>query len=125
MDKLHTISWTPVMIFLLFHIVTSSDSPCPACFMLEQYTSGKYRQYVSVPPKITLDFQPGRHVLNVNHYFLASNLDFFTMKSISVTQVDCMHIRFDLIDFRSVQNVHISGITFSGCRCKIESVKKT
>ena len=113
----------------MFHIVSSPDSPCPGrltgepCLTLGQYTSGEYRKYVSgTPSSITLEFHPGHHVLNVNHYFLASNLDYFTMKSIGLAEVDCVRFRFNLIDINSVQNVRISGMTFRGCRCKIESI---
>ena len=110
-----------------FHIVPSSDSPCPGrltgepCFTLRQYASGEYRQYVSGTSSITLEFQPGRHFLS-SDTILASNLDSFMIVSVNLTEIACSTFRSDrIIEINSVQNIHISGIRFSGCRCQIES----
>ena len=131
MDHLH--NWMIFLLFIMadqqvmcvtFHIVPSPDSPCPGrltgepCLTLQQYTSGEYRLYVSDPSSITLEFQPGRLVLGRND-FIASNLDSFVMTSVNSTSFDCTSAR--LVEIKSIQNVRISGIRFSRCRCRIES----
>ena len=103
-----------------FHIIPSTNSPCPGeltgdlepCFTLRQFTSGEYRQYTSDPSaEIVLEFQPGRHTPGYSPTF-ASQLVSFTMNSVNSAEIDCQS---DIYQINHVQNVYINGIKFIRC----------
>ena len=96
-----------------FYIVTSSSSPCPEeyigvpCLTLQQYASNPSRSQ-----NITLLVEPGMYSLST--ILMASNSYNFTMASTNAT-VTCTSATAQF-EFNTVENVHISGITFQGCR---------
>ena len=96
-----------------FYIVTSPSSPCPGeyigvpCLTLQQYASNP-----SQSQNITLIVEPG--VYNLSTVLTVSDGHNFTMSSTNAT-VTCTSATAQF-DFSTVENVHISGITFQGCR---------
>ena len=96
-----------------FYIVISSSSPCPGeyigvpCLTLQQYASNP-----SQSQNITFLVEPG--IYNLSTVLTVSDGYNFTMSSTNAT-VTCISdtARFE---FNAVENVHISGITFQGCR---------
>lgn len=95
-----------------FYIVTSPTGPCPGqftgvlCLTLQQYVSNP-----SQGQNITLLVEPGMYNLST---VLTVSSDYFTISSTNAT-VACTSAtaRFE---FNNVENVHIFGITFQGCR---------
>ena len=97
-----------------FYIVTSPSSPCPGeyigvpCLTLQQYASNP-----SQSENITLLIEPE------TYYDLASVLTVsdgynFTMSSTNATVMyTSATAKFE---FNRVENIHISGMTFQGCR---------
>ena len=96
-----------------FYIVTSSGSPCPGeyigvpCLTLQQYASNPSRSQ-----NVTFLIEPGMY--NLSTLLTVSDGYNFTMSSTNAT-VTCTSAtaRFQ---FNAVENVHISGMTFQGCR---------
>ena len=96
-----------------FYIVTSPSSPCPGeyigvpCLTLQQYASNLSRNQ-----NITFLVELG--VYDLSTVLTVSNGYNFTMSSTNAT-VTCTSAtaRFE---FNTVENVHISGMTFQGCR---------
>ena len=95
-----------------FYIVTSPSSPCPGeyigvpCLTLQQYASNP-----SQSQNITLLVEPGMY--NLSTILMVSNGYNFTMSSTNAT-VTCTSATAQF-EFNTVENVHISGITFQGC----------
>ena len=96
-----------------FYIVTSPSSPCPGeyigvpCLTLQQYASNPSRSQ-----NVTFIIEPG--VYNLSTVLTVSDGYNFTMSSTNAT-VTCISATASL-EFNRVQNVHISGMTFQGCR---------
>ena len=96
-----------------FYIVTSASSPCPGeyigvpCLTLQQYASNPSRSQ-----NITFLTEPG--IYSLSTVLTVSDGYSFTMSSTNAT-VTCTSAtaRFE---FNAVENVHISGMTFQGCR---------
>ena len=75
----------------MFHIVTSSSSPCPGRVTGEPCLT--LQQYVSIPsrsPNITLEFEAGTHNL-VDSAFEVSNIASFEMISVQGATVNVIH----------------------------------
>ena len=98
-----------------FYIVTSPSSLCPGeyigvpCLTLQQYASNPSRSQ-----NITFIIEPGMY--NLSTVLTVSGGYNFTMSSINAT-VTCTSAtaRFEF-NALPVENVHISGMTFQGCR---------
>ena len=96
-----------------FYIVTSPSSPCPGeyigvpCLTLQQYASNPSRSQ-----NITFLVEPGMY--NLSTMLTVSDGYNFTMSSTNAT-VTCTSTTAKF-EFNRVENVHISGITFQGCR---------
>ena len=96
-----------------FYIVTLSSSPCPGeyigvpCLTLQQYASNP-----SQSQNITFLVEPG--IYNLSTVLTVSDGYNFTMSSTNAT-VTCTSATAQF-EFNTVENVHISGITFQGCR---------
>ena len=96
-----------------FYIVTSPSSPCPGeyigvpCLTLQQYASNP-----SPSQNITFLIESGMY--NLSTVLAVSDGYNFTMSSTNAT-VTCISatVKFE---FNRVENVHIGGITFQGCR---------
>ena len=96
-----------------FYIVTSPSSPCPGeyigvpCLTLQQYASNPSRSQ-----NITFIIEPGMY--NLSTVLTVSDGYNFTMSSTNAT-VTCTSAtaRFE---FNRVEIIHISGMTFRGCR---------
>ena len=96
----------------VFHIVTTTNSPCPGeftgvpCLTLQQYASNP-----SQSENVSLIVEPGMYYLS--REVTLSNGYNFTMSSNNAT-VTCTSstARFS---FDTVENVHISGMTFQSC----------
>ena len=95
-----------------FYIITSPGSPCPgeiigeACITLQQYVSTP-----SHSANVTLILQPGHHDLNSD--LIAESADYFLVNSSNATVV-CGTLKPKL-QFTSINNVEIIGVTFSRC----------
>ena len=96
-----------------FYIVTSPSSPCPGeyigvpCLTLQQYASNLSRSQ-----NITFLVEPGMYNLST---VLTVSIGYnFTMLSTNAT-VTCTSATAKF-EFNTVENVHISGITFQGCK---------
>ena len=104
----------------VFYIVTTSNSPCPGeligvpCLTLPQYAANP-----SQSQNITFLVEPGTHYLSTE--LTVSNVYNFTMSSNNTT-VTCTFY-YAMFSFVSVENVHISGMTFQTCR--ISAVRMT
>ena len=98
-----------------FYIVTSltSGSPCPGEFTGEPCLT--LQQYVTNPSQsrenITFQFEPGTHYLH--DVLSVSNGYNLTMSSTNATVI-CTAVA-GRIAISSVENVHISGMTFRWC----------
>ena len=96
-----------------FYIVTSPSSPCPGeyigvpCLTLQQYASNP-----SQSQNITLLVEPEMYDLAT--VLTVSDGYNFTMSSTNAT-VTCTSATAKF-EFNRVENVHISGMTFQGCR---------
>ena len=100
-----------------FNIVPSPDSPCPGeftgepCLTLEEYVANP-----SLSSDITLELQPGIHRLNSQ--LSVSNISNFTMKANTSATVNCSQEFY----FNRLQQVHVSQITFIGCRMTLQYI---
>ena len=96
-----------------FYIVTSPSSPCPGeyigvpCLTLQQYASNP-----SQSENITLLIEPETYELAT--VLTVSDGYNFTMSSTNAT-VTCTSATAKF-EFNRVENIHISGMTFQGCR---------
>ena len=96
-----------------FYIVTSPSSPCPGeyigvpCLTLQQYAANPGRG-----ENITFLIDPG--VYNLSAVLTVSDGYNFTMSSTDVT-VTCT-LATARFEFYRVDNIHIGGVTFKGCR---------
>ena len=101
------------------NIVPSPDSPCPGeftgepCLTLQQYVSNP-----SLSSNITFELHPGNHSLNSQ--LRVQNINSIIMRANNSATVACGQQRFY---FNQLQQVHISGITFVGCRMNLEYVR--
>ena len=96
-----------------FYIVTSPSSSCPGeyigvpCLTLQQYASNPSRSQ-----NIAFLTEPGMY--NLSTVLTVSDGYNFTMSSTNAT-VTCTSATAKF-EFNRVENVHISGMTFQGCR---------
>ena len=102
-----------------FFVITSPNNPCPGkytgepCLTITQFASGSYTRFLSDPSvvsNITLDLQPGEHIMFF-HNFHVQNVDSFVLKATGAV-LDCRNGYFNI---SNVQYVHISGIKFINC----------
>ena len=99
-----------------FNIVPSPGSPCPGeftgepCLTLEQYVAN-----FSLSSDITLEVHPGNHRLDPRLPAVRL-INSFTMRANASATVTCNEQLSDPLYFYRMQQVHISGITFVGCR---------
>ena len=97
-----------------FYIVTSPSSPCPGeyigvpCLTLQQFAANPGQGETI----ITFLIDPG--IYSLSTVLTVSDSYNFTMSSTNVT-VMCTSATAGF-EFNGVENVHISGITFQGCR---------
>ena len=102
-----------------FDIVPSPYSPCPGesigepCLTLEQYIA-----YPSLSSNITFQLHPGNHRLDSQ--LAVRNINFLTMRANGSAVVMCRQEFY----FSRLQQIHVSGITFVGCRMELESIPK-
>ena len=102
-----------------FNIVPSPDSPCPGeftgepCLTLQQYVTNP-----SLSSTITLEVHPGNHSLD--SVLRVQNINSFTMMANTSATVTCSQQRS--LYFNQLQQVHVSGITFVGCRMELQYV---
>ena len=100
-----------------FIIVPFPYSPCPGestgepCLTLEQYID-----YPSLSSNVTFELHPGNHRLDSQLSVL--NLNSFTMQANASAIVTCSQEFY----FSGLWQIHVSGITFVGCRMHLESV---
>ena len=107
-----------------FNIVPSPDSPCPGeftgepCLTLQQYVAN----YSSIDTDITFELYPGYHILDSQ--LRVSNINSFTMNANASesTTIACNQQLGDPFYFNRLQQVHISGIAFVGCRMNLQYV---
>ena len=96
-----------------FHIVTSLNAPCPGEFIGDPCLT--LQQYVSNPSistdNVTLLFESGNHTITST--LSSSNANNFTMSGNNV-EIQCSSSAIQ-ITLTSVQHVHISGLSFTGC----------
>ena len=109
------------------YIIPTPDSPCPGaiigqpCFTLEQYAANPSRN-----AKITLQLYPGNHSMNRIPLAIL-NINSFTMKPINPGSVTVMCGQqlppgnSFWFTFTGVPTVHISDITFNGCKFRLNS----
>ena len=100
-----------------FNIVPSPDSPCPGEFTGEPCLT--LQQYVANPGlgSITLELNPGNHSLDSQLSVLS--VDSFVMRANISATVTCSQQGFY---FYQLQLVHVTGITFVGCRMNLQYV---
>ena len=102
-----------------FDIVPSPYSPCPGesigepCLTLEQYVA-----YPSLSSNITFQLHPGNHRLDSQ--LAVRNINSLTMRANGSAVVMCRQEFY----FSGLQQIHVSGITFAGCRMHLESIPK-
>ena len=98
-----------------FNIVPTPDSSCPGeftgepCLTLEQYVANP-----SLSSNITFELHPGNHSLNSQ--LSVSNINSFTMRANTSATVICNQQLDTTFYFNRLQQIHVSGITFVGCR---------
>ena len=105
-----------------FHIITTLSSPCPGEFNGEPCLT--LAQYVANPsqsrPNITFQFEPGTHYLP--DVLTVTNGQSLTVSSTNVTIVCTTSTA--KITITSVENVHISGMTFQWCNNTVISLSR-
>ena len=95
-----------------FYIVTSPSNPCPGeyigvpCLTLQQYAANPGQG-----ENITFLIEPG--VYSLSTVLIVSDGYNFTMSSTDTVICTSATARFE---FYRVDNIHISGVTFQGCR---------
>ena len=103
----------------MFYIVTSPDSSCPGeftgepCLTLQQYVSR--HSYIS--SNITLMMESGTHTVSELGILTANTDSSFTMTANSATiyaKPSTSYYSSISLQINDVQNVYISGITFTG-----------
>ena len=100
-----------------FIIVPSPDSPCPGeftgepCFTLDEYVADP-----SLSSNVVLELQPGIHRLDSQ--LSASNINSFTMRANTSATVMCSQEYY----FNRLQQVHVSQVTFVGCRMTLQHI---
>ena len=101
-----------------FNIVPSPDSPCPGeftgepCLTLEQYVANP-----SLSSNITFELHPGNH--HLNSQMSVSNVNSFIMRGTTSATVVCNQQLGAPFYFYRLQQIHVSGITFVGCRMQL------
>ena len=104
-----------------FNIVPSPDSPCPGeftgepCLTLQQYVANP-----SLSSYITFELHPGNHRLSSQ--LSVSNINSFTMRANTSATVVCSQQLHDPFYFNRLQQIHVSGITFVGCRMELYDI---
>ena len=103
-----------------FNIVPSPDSPCPGeftgepCLTLQQYVAN----YSLRSSNITFEMQPGNHRLVFQ--LRMSYINLFTMRTNTSATVSCSQQLSEPFYFNRLQQIHVSGITFIGCRMNMQ-----
>ena len=103
-----------------FYIVPTPSSHCPGeftgvpCLTLQQYASNP-----SQSQNITFRVEPGTY--NLSTILTVSNGYNFTMSSTNATVV-CTSSTAQFM-FNTVENVHISGMTFQSCKSSFDGVE--
>ena len=108
-----------------FNIIPTADSPCPGeftgepCLTLQQYVANP-----SLSSNITLELHSGNHRLDSQ--LSAADINSFTMRANATVTVNCSQqlqsASYNWFRFDRVQQLHVSGITFIGCRMYLNSV---
>ena len=102
-----------------FNIIPTADSPCPGeftgepCLTLQQYVANP-----SLSSNITLELHSGNHRLDSQ--LSVADINSFTMRANATVTVTCsQQLRsssYEWFRFDRVQQLHVTGITFIGCR---------
>ena len=103
-----------------FNIVPSPDSPCPGEFTGEPCLT--FQQYVANPSlssNIVLELHPGNYRLESR--LSVSSIDSFTIRANISVMITCNHL-YDPFNFDGLQQIHVSNITFVGCRMHLQSI---
>ena len=108
-----------------FSIIPTADSPCPGeftgvpCLTLQQYVANP-----SLSSNITLELHSGNHRLDSQ--LSAADISSFTMRANATVTVNCSQQlqlgSYEWFRFDRVQQLHVSGITFIGCRMYLNYV---
>ena len=108
-----------------FNIIPTADSPCPGeftgvpCLTLQQYVANP-----SLSSNITLELHSGNHRLDSQ--LSAADINSFTMRANATVTVNCnqqlQSASYNWFRFDRVQQLHVSGITFIGCRVYLNRV---
>ena len=104
-----------------FNIVPSPDSPCPGeftgepCLTLQQYVANP-----SLSSNITFELHPGNHRLDSQ--LAVRNINSFMMRANVSAVVTCNQQLGGPFSFYRLQQVHVSGVTFVGCRMGLEYI---
>ena len=126
----------PTFVFLLstavqycscerFNIIPTADSPCPGeftgepCLTLQQYVANP-----SLSSNITLELHSGNHRLDSQ--LSAADINSFTMRANATATVNCSQYlqsaSYYWFSLERAQQLHVSGITFIGCRVYLNRV---
>ena len=103
-----------------FNIVPSPDSPCPGeftgepCLTLQQYVTNP-----SLSSSISFELHSGNHSLDSE--LRVQNINSFTMRANTSATITCRQQLYQAFYFHQLQQLHISGITFIGCRMELGS----
>ena len=105
-----------------FNIVPSPNSTCPGeftgepCFTLQQYVANP-----SLSSNIMFELHPGNHHLDSR--LSLSNISTFSVRANTSATVTCnqqLQLTFNApFSFYRLQQIHVSGITFVGCRMEL------
>ena len=106
-----------------FNIIPTADSPCPGeftgepCLTLQQYVANP-----SLSSNITLELYPGNHRLDAQ--LSVANINSFTMRANATVTVTCADQPeyLDWMRFNQMSSLHVSGITFIGCKMSLSGV---
>ena len=106
-----------------FNIIPTADSPCPGeftgepCLTLQQYVANP-----SLSSNITLELHSGNHRLDSQ--LSVANINSFTMRANATVTVTCADQPeyLDWMRFNQMSSLHVSGITFIGCKMSLSGV---
>ena len=104
-----------------FNIIPSPDSLCPGEFTGEPCLT--FQEYIANPSlssNIVFELHPGNYRLVSQ--LSVSNINSFTMRANTSATVTCNQPLYDPFNFNGLQQIHVSGITFAGCRMELRSI---